>query len=396
MRLALAVAAVTRHRLRSALAVAGVAVASAMLLDMVMLASGMRLSFRDLLEGQGFQVRMSPKGTLPFDTEATMGDAAALVARVRTVPGVLTVAPNLGAQLVAPTGDAREAVTLAALGVEPAVQGDFALAAGRLPAAGEVVASAAALRALGRAVGDTVTLAAGWDPQLRRFRDPVVRRIAGEARFHYLPATYAAVALPLADLQAALGPDRADRIASAMVRVAPGGDPARVAAAIAAAVPTVEVLTTAEAVRAADERLAYFRNLAFILGSVSLAVGFLLVTTLMTVSVNERIGELAIQRAIGVRAWRLVAQVVAEGLALSVAGGLAGLAIGLATARRLDAILSDFPGLPPDLRFFVFEPSAAWTSLGLLVVTGTLAGILPAWRAATLPIAATLREEAVG
>jgi ABC-type lipoprotein release transport system permease subunit len=33
--------------------------------------------------------------------------------------------------------------------------------------------------------------------------------------------------------------------------------------------------------------------------------------------------------------------------------------------------------------------------MGLLVVAGTLAGILPSWRAARLPIAATLREEAV-
>jgi len=33
--------------------------------------------------------------------------------------------------------------------------------------------------------------------------------------------------------------------------------------------------------------------------------------------------------------------------------------------------------------------------LGLLVAAGVLAGIYPAWRAASLPIAATLRREAV-
>ncbi|MFN9575648.1 MAG: ABC transporter permease, partial [Gemmatimonadota bacterium] len=155
------------------------------------------------------------------------------------------------------------------------------------------------------------------------------------------------------------------------------------------------VLTTADAVAQAEERVAYFRNLAFILGSVSLAVGFLLVTTLMTVSVNERIGEIAVQRALGVQARRIVQQVVAEGLALSVAGGLLGLGLGLVTARYLDAILGDFPGLPPDIAFFVFQPRDAGTAMGLLVVAGTLAGILPSWRAARLPIAATLREEAV-
>lgn len=393
MRVALAVASLARHRTRTALAVAGIAVASAMLLDMVMLSSGMRLSFRELLDTRGYQVRLSPKGTLPFDTEATVGDAAALVAAARAQPGVAVVAPNLGAQLVAPRGDG--AVTVAALGVEAGVQGDYALREGRDAAAGELVASPAALAALGRRVGDTVSLGTGWDPQLRAFRELAPRRIVGVGRFYFLGADQPVVAMPLADLQATADGARRDRISSAMVRLAPEAEPAAVARALAAALPRVSVLTTADAVAQADERVAYFRNLAFILGSVSLAVGFLLVTTLMTVSVNERIGEIAVQRALGVQARRIVQQVVAEGLALSVAGGLLGLGLGLVTARYLDAILGDFPGLPPDIAFFVFQPRDAGTAMGLLVVAGTLAGILPSWRAARLPIAATLREEAV-
>ena len=65
--------------------------------------------------------------------------------------------------------------------------------------------------------------------------------------------------------------------------------------------------------RQVDERLSYFRQLAFILGAVSLVVGFLLVTTLVTVSVNERLGEIAVMRAIGVRARRIVAADRARG-----------------------------------------------------------------------------------
>jgi putative ABC transport system permease protein len=393
MRMAMAWASLTRHRARTALAVSGVAVASAMLLDMVMLSSGMRLSFRELLDTRGYQIRLSPKGTLPFDTEATVGEAEALVASVRAHPGVAAVAPNLGAQLVAPRGDG--AVTVAALGVVAGIQGDFAVREGREPGANEVVASPAALVALRRQLGDTVTLAAGWDPQLRAFREQSVRRIVGVGRFYYLGADQPVVALPLADLQATGDGARRDRISSAMVRLAPGYEAAEVAQALAAQLPRVSVLTTADAVAQADERLAYFRNLAFILGSVSLAVGFLLVTTLMTVSVNERIAEIAIQRALGVRAGRLVRQIVAEGLLLSLTGGVLGTGLGLVTARYLDSILGSFPGLPPDIAFFVFQPRDAVTALGMLVVAGALAGILPSWRAARLPIAATLREEAV-
>jgi putative ABC transport system permease protein len=100
-------------------------------------------------------------------------------------------------------------------------------------------------------------------------------------------------------------------------------------------------------------------------------------------------------RAIGVSRGHIVEQVVLEGLAMTLAGTIAGLALGLVTARVLNAILSDFPGLPATFSFFVFRPRAAWESLGMLIVAGVMAGIYPAWRAASLPIAATLRREAV-
>jgi ABC-type lipoprotein release transport system permease subunit len=61
----------------------------------------------------------------------------------------------------------------------------------------------------------------------------------------------------------------------------------------------------------------------------------------------------------------------------------------------LNAILARFPGLPSAIDFFLFQPRAAWTALGMLVVAGTVAGAYPSWRAASLPIARTLREEAV-
>jgi ABC-type lipoprotein release transport system permease subunit len=52
--------------------------------------------------------------------------------------------------------------------------------------------------------------------------------------------------------------------------------------------------------------------------------------------------------------------------------------------------------LPAPIDFFLFEPRAAVEALGLLLVAGVLAGIYPAARAARLPIASTLREEAIG
>jgi putative ABC transport system permease protein len=65
-----------RRPLRTALSLAGIAVASAMLLDMVMLSGGIETSFSELLLARGYQIRLTPKGTLPFDTEASIRGAS--------------------------------------------------------------------------------------------------------------------------------------------------------------------------------------------------------------------------------------------------------------------------------------------------------------------------------
>jgi len=101
-------------------------------------------------------------------------------------------------------------------------------------------------------------------------------------------------------------------------------------------------------------------------------------------------------RAIGVHRWRIVGQILLESSALMLIAAPLGLGLGLLTARWLDGILASFPGLPERIDFFLFQPRAAWTALGLLVVSGILAGIYPSWRSASLPIAGTLRQEAVG
>ena len=395
MRLQLAVLSLRRHVSRTLLALLGVAVSAAMLLDMVMLATGMRESFASLLGRSGFTIRVSPRGTLPFDSEATIARAAEAASAMQRVAGVTAVAPVLGATIH--VLGAGEPVTSFALGIDPAVQGDYEMLAGSEPlAADALVASDALLRATGKTIGDTLDVTVGFDPQLRTY---TVRRrlvISGRARFQYLSEEDRAVAMRLTTVQAMGGRDRADRASLFMVRTAPGVDVEQARAAIERALPRVTALSTAGAVAEAENRLSYFRQLAFILGAVSLVVGFLLVTTIVTVSVNERIGEIAVMRAIGVSRAHIVQQIVIEGVGLSLTGAAVGLMLGLVTARYLNSILAAFPGLPDAIDFFLFQPSAAFRALGLLVASGIAAGVYPSWRAASLPISTTLREEAVG
>jgi len=398
VRTTLAQASLIRHRARTLLAVLGVAVAAAMLLDMVMLATGMRESFRELLVSRGFDLRLAPKGTLPFDTDATIPGVAAITSVLRNNPDIREISPVLGASIHIPIGnrEGERDVSSAVLGIDPTVQGDYEFLSGRdVTTSDAIVANDYLIRQLRARIGDTLTVATGYDPQTRTYSGQRKLVLTGRARFVYGAADQSAAAVRRETLEAMEGQARHDRASLFMIRVRKGADPDRVREWIETYIPSVSAISIATAIAQVDQRLSYFRQLAFILGAVSLFVGFLLVTTLVTVSVNERSGEIAVMRAIGVSRAHVVQQVVLEGVAISFAGALIGLGLGLATARYLNAILSAFPGLPMAIDFFLFQPSAAWTALALLVASGIAAGVYPAWRAASLPIAESLRREAI-
>jgi putative ABC transport system permease protein len=394
MILKLAWSSLWRHSTRTLLAILGVAVAAAMLLDMVMMSSGLRESFRELLLSRGFQLRLAPKGTLPFDTDATIENVSGIIAKLRMNPEIGTISPVLGATIHVPI---RETViTSATLGVNPLVQGDYELEAGRDPLKpDEIAVNQEFMRATGVAIGDTIEVATGYNPQLRTYSGTRNLIISGRARFLYGAANQLATAMQITTLQEMSGPSRRDDASLFMIKVRDDSKVEAVRQWVHRQIPDVSAISIETALAEVDQRLSYFRQLALILGSVSLFVGFLLVTTLVTVSVNERIGEITVMRALGVSRSHVVQQIVLEGIVITLAGAIAGLGLGLITARYLNGILASFPGLPVAIDFFLFQPKAAWSALGLLSLSGIAAGVYPSFRAASLPIATTLREEAI-
>ena len=140
---------------------------------------------------------------------------------------------------------------------------------------------------------------------------------------------------------------------------------------------------------------SYFRQISTVLATVTLLFGFLLITSLLTVSVNQRVAEIATLRAMGFPRRRIVTDLVYESAMLVGTGDLLALPLGCALALVLDDILRSMPGLPPDLHVFVFETRAVAVHAGLLALTAALAALYPARLATRLPIAATLRDEVV-
>jgi putative ABC transport system permease protein len=168
------------------------------------------------------------------------------------------------------------------------------------------------------------------------------------------------------------------------------------AAAIRERHPELYVVTNEELVeRVSRVQFSYFRQISVVLATVTLFFGFLLIAVLLTVSVNQRLGEIAALRAVGLTRKRVIAGVLWESVILVGAGGLLALPLGAALSVWLEGILRALPEVPADLRFFVFEPRALFIYLALLGVAAIGAALYPMRIVARLPIAATLRREVI-
>jgi len=160
--------------------------------------------------------------------------------------------------------------------------------------------------------------------------------------------------------------------------------------------PDLHPATNEEMVtRMQQSDFTYFRQISTVLSTITLLFCFLLITVLLTVSVNQRLAEIAGLRALGFSRARMAADVLCQSALLVGCGGLLALPLGIALSIWLDAILKTMPGIPAALHFFVFEPRALWLHSALLAVTAVLAAVYPMRLVATLPIAATLRNEVV-
>lgn len=383
-----------RRPRRLILFVAGVTVAAAVLLDMVMLAAGLQRSLLDLLEATGYQLRVVPKGLLPFESGAAIRRSDSLAAFIGQDPRVTEAIPLWGQTLYVTRADGSEEPLATfsygvPLGTEPALR----ITDGATPErSGDIVVDRLVAKHFGITLGDSLLVGLDPDPAAGSFRRRRIVRVAGFADFLFAPEDGPTTAIPIENLWEMSG--TANRPAAILlVRVAKDADAYAVARDYRQRMTAVDVYALPELVEAAGDRLTYFQQLSLVLGTVSLGVAFLLVATLLTLSVNERWGEIAALRALGVTRDRMLAQVAWQGLIISAAGTLVGLAIGLVVARYLDRILTSFPGLPVNVSFFVLEGRDALASAGLLVVTGLLAGLYPAWRAASVNISAVLLEE---
>ena len=133
--------------------------------------------------------------------------------------------------------------------------------------------------------------------------------------------------------------------------------------------------------------------LIWIVGTGTLAAGAIGVSNIMMIIVKERTKEIGVRRAVGARPTSIIGQIVFEAILLTSAAGYVGLLAGVGVMEGLRSFLISSGA---DIQMFKnpgVDLSHAVLALAILVVSGTLAGIIPAQRAISVSPVDALRAE---
>jgi putative ABC transport system permease protein len=145
-----------------------------------------------------------------------------------------------------------------------------------------------------------------------------------------------------------------------------------------------EVFSNESLIEAFNQILDVVAAAALVISSIALLASGVGVMNIMLVSVTERTKEIGIRKSIGARKRSILMQFLAEAVALSLIGGVAGVTIGVSVGNAASALLNTsltFPWL--------------WTGIGLAVCggIGVVFSLYPAWKAASLDPIEALRYE---
>lgn len=172
---------------------------------------------------------------------------------------------------------------------------------------------------------------------------------------------------------------------------------------------TIKLLKERHKVAPEDERAIGFFNLEkefkqmqglfgginaliWIVGTGTLLAGVIGISNIMLVVVKERTKEIGIMRAIGASPMKVISQIVSESVILTTTAGYTGLVIGVFLIELINKNLPQEGGrqmfLNPNVDFNV-----AVTALLILVVSGIVAGFIPARRAVSIKPIDALRYE---
>jgi putative ABC transport system permease protein len=138
---------------------------------------------------------------------------------------------------------------------------------------------------------------------------------------------------------------------------------------------------------------AGIRILIWIVGIGTLFAGVVGVSNIMLIIVKERTREIGIMRSIGATPWNIMSQIVAEAIFLTTIAGYLGLVAGVGIIEAVNYLLVKSNANNQMFKNPEVDFSVAMIALAVLVISGAIAGMIPAMRAIRIRPIDALRDE---
>ena len=150
----------------------------------------------------------------------------------------------------------------------------------------------------------------------------------------------------------------------------------------------VVVRNRAEGLKDSFQFLFVITMIVGFIGLGTLLAGIIGISNIMVYIVKERTQEIGVRKAIGAKPRRLVTLIIQESIVITVISGLIGVALGVLTLKLIGNSLEEY---------FIKDPSVGWLLITVafisLVMSGLLAGFVPAYRASKIKPIEALRAE---